>query len=353
MMRFINLPSKKPGLSPGTMVHVGEKKTGEVKLHLIDYKQDDLRETQLQNADEAASMKDSETMSWLDVTGLHDTGIISRLGEIFSLHPLILEDIVHTGQRPKIEEYDGILFLVIKMLDYDPEQGITAEQVSVVSGENFLLSFQEMEGDVFNSVRARIRKGNLRIRKMGSPYLCYALTDAVVDHYFLVLEKMGEKIEELEDELIVNPTDETMQGIHQLRGDLIALRRSVWPLREVVNEISRGDSILIPSETGVFFRDVYDHTIQVMDTIETYREMVSGMFDMYQSSIGNRMNEVMKVLTIIATIFIPITFIAGIYGMNFAFMPELQWRWGYPAAWGLMLAVIAVMVVYFKKKKWW
>lgn len=353
MLRFIKIISKKPGLAPGTLVHVGEKKIEEVKLRLFDYQRESLQESELQNLDDALPIKDSVTTSWLDIRGLHETGIISRLGEIFSLHPLIMEDIVHTGQRPKIEDYDTLLFMVLKMLDYEPEVGVTTEQVSIVSGENFLLSFQEKDGDVFDSVRARIRKGNIKIRSMGSPYLCYALTDAVVDHYFIVLEKMGEHIEELEEELLSRPTDETLQAIHQLRGDIISLRRSIWPLREVVHEISRGDIELIPEETEVFFRDVYDHTIQVMDTIETYRDLVAGMYDMYQSSIGNRMNEVMKVLTIIATIFIPITFIAGIYGMNFTFMPELQWRWGYPAVWGLMLAVIAAMIIYFKRKQWW
>jgi len=353
MLRFVNKASKKVGLAPGTVVHIGEKKADRIRLRLIEYDTEHLQETELQSVDECLPVKDSPSVSWINIDGLHETDIIEKIGKNFSVHPLILEDVVHTAQRPKLEEVDGLLFIVVKMLNYTPQQEITAEQFSLIIGPNLVISFQETEGDVFSGVRDRIRKGKGRIRKLGSDYLCYALLDAIVDNYFVVLEGIGEKIEELEEELVTHPIPDTLHEIHKLCGDIIYLRRSVWPLREVINELSRGDFTQISEVTEIFYRDVYDHTIQVMDTIETYRDVISGMLDMYLSSISNKMNEVMKVLTMIATIFIPVTFVAGIYGMNFKIMPELEWPWAYPAVWGVIVFVSAVMVVYFKKKRWW
>jgi magnesium transporter len=249
-----------------------------------------------------------------------------------------------------LEQY---LFVILKMLFYDKEtREIKPEQVSLILGSNFVITFQEREGDVFNPVRDRIRRGKGRIRKMNADYLAYALIDTIVDHYFVVLEKLGELVEELEEELVANPTTETLQAIHTVKIELIFLRRSVWPLREAVSSLERGESILIHESTNLYLRDVYDHTIQVIDTIETFRDMVSGMLDVYLSSVSNKMNEVMKVLTIIATIFIPLTFIAGIYGMNFKYIPELEWHWGYAAALIFMGLIALVMVMYFKNKKW-
>jgi magnesium transporter len=241
----------------------------------------------------------------------------------------------------------------LKMLYLDNETSETqVEQVSLVFGKNFVISFQEKQGDIFETIRERIRNGKGRIRKMGTDYLAYALIDAVVDHYFIILEKDGEKIEELEDKVVSDPKPETLQKIHRLKREMIFLRRSVWPLRELVNSLERGESPLIHKATRIYLRDVYDHTIQVIDTLETYRDMLSGMHDTYLSSISNRMNEVMKVLTIIATIFIPLTFIAGIYGMNFEFMPELKWRWAYFSVWGVILIVAVFMLIFFRRKKW-
>ncbi len=234
----------------------------------------------------------------------------------------------------------------------DDEHEIKAEQISLILGSNFIISFQEREGDVFNHVRERIKKGKGRIRRMGADYLAYALLDAIVDSYFAILEKFGETIEMMQEELVTNPAPETLQKIHTLKREMIFLRKSVWPLREVVNSLTRGEASLIHESTGIYLRDVYDHTIQVIDTIETFRDMVSGMLDIYLSSVSNKMNEVMKVLTIIATIFIPLTFVAGIYGMNFKSMPELEWRWGYLMVWVVMIIVFSVMVIYFKRKKW-
>ena len=353
MLRFINKTSGKVGMAPGTLVHIGEKKVEKTLLRLIDYDLENLEEKELQSVEEMGRLKESPTVSWINVDGLHDINIIEKIGKIFSIHPLILEDIVHTGQRPKLEDVEELLFVVIKMLKYSSGKEIIAEQFSLILGPNFVISFQEIKGDVFEGVRERIRKGKGRLRKLGSDYLCYALLDAIVDNYFVVLEDMGEKIEEYEEELLTDPTPETLHKIHKLRGDIIYLRRSIWPLREVINEILRGDISQISEATEMFYRDVYDHTIQVMDTIETFRDVISGMLDMYLSSISNKMNEVMKVLTMIATIFIPITFVAGIYGMNFEIMPELKWPWAYPAVWGIIILITAVMAIYFKKKRWW
>lgn len=264
-----------------------------------------------------------------------------------------MEDIANTGQRPKIEDFVDYIFVVLKMLDYDEKESeITVEQLSLILGPSWAISFQENVGDVFDPIRERIRGDQGRIRKMGSDYLVYALIDAVVDNYFIALERIGEKIEDIEDELVANPVPETLRAIHNLKRQMIVLRKSVWPLREVISRLERWESKLISKSTDIYLRDVYDHTIQVIDAIETYRDMLSGMLDIYLSSVSNRMNEVMKVLTIIATIFIPLTLVAGIYGMNFNYMPELKLSWGYPLVLSIMLAIGIVMLLYFRKKKW-
>jgi len=344
---------EKVGLPPGTLVHVGERKTEKVKITIIDYDPKNYQEKEVDKIEECFSFKDKPTVTWINIDGLQEVEIIEKIGAYFGIHPLVLEDIVHTGQRPKGEDLGDYLFIVLKMIYHDEnEDEIMGEQVSLILGQNYVISFQEREGDIFNPIRNRIRNGKGRIRKAGADYLAYALLDAIVDQYFLVLERFGEKIESLEEELVTYPTPETVQLIHKLKRDLIFLRKSVWPLREVISGLERGESPLIVEPTGIYLRDVYDHTIQVIDTIETFRDMVSGMLDIYLSSVSNRMNEVMKVLTIIATIFIPLTFIAGIYGMNFKFMPELEWHWGYPTALIIMLVVVGFMVMYFRRKRW-
>ena len=319
----------------------------------MDYDETQFQEREIKEIDECFPFKETPTVTWINVDGVHDVGLIQKLGNNFDLHPLIIEDIVHTQQRPKMEESENYIYIVLKMLYFDNAQNETqVEQVSLVFGKNFVISFQEKEGDIFETIRERIRNGKGRIRKMGTDYLAYALIDAVVDHYFIILENDGEKIEELEDKVVADPKPETLQKIHRLKREMIFLRRSVWPLRELVNSLERGESPLIHKATRIYLRDVYDHTIQVIDTLETYRDMLSGMHDTYLSSISNRMNEVMKVLTIIATIFIPLTFIAGVYGMNFEFMPELKWRWAYFGVWGVIFVVAIGMVIYFKRRKW-
>ncbi len=353
MPRLIRKRSKKFGLPPGTPVFIGEKKIEKVKITIVDYDEDHLEEKEAKTIEECFPFKEKPTVTWINIDGLHEIEIIDKLGKHFDLHPLIIEDIVNTGQRPKMEDLENYIFFVLKMLYYDEKKDdITTEQVSLILGSNFVISFQERPGDVFDPVRERIRKSRGRIRKVGSDYLAYALIDAIVDHYFIVLEKLGEKIEYLEEELVTYPRPETLQAIHNLKRDNIFLRKSVWPLREVISGLERGESPLIEKSTEIYLRDVYDHTIQVIDTLETYRDMVSGMLDTYLSSVSNKMNEVMKVLTVIATIFIPLTFIAGVYGMNFEYMPELGWHWGYVMVWIIMVTVTALMAFYFKTKKW-
>jgi magnesium transporter len=353
MAKPVRKRSTKVGLPPGTLVHVGERKVEAARITVIDYDEAAFQEKQVAAVEECFPFKTTPTVTWINIDGLHQVDIIEKVGRQFELHPLVLEDILHTGQRPKLEDFDNYMYIVLKMLSYnDARQKVQAEQVSLVLGPNFVISFQESVGDVFDQVRDRIRNAKGRIRKMPSDYLVYSLIDAVVDNYFLILEKLGEKIEVMEEELVAEPTEKTLQHIHGLKREMISLRKSVWPLREAVGALDRSESALIGKPTHVYLRDVYDHTIQVIDTVETFRDMVSGMLDIYLSSLSNRMNAVMKVLTIIATLFIPLTFIAGVYGMNFKYMPELEWRWGYPAIGLVMAAVAIVMLVYFRKKKW-
>jgi len=353
MVRFMKRVSKKVGLSPGTLVHIGEKKTEQVRIRIIDFDDQHIEERDLGAIEECFPYKDTLGTSWINIDGLHEISVIEKIGQHFNLHPLVLEDILNTDQRPKMDDHEEYAFLTLKMLTYDDgDHQLKMENVSLILGSTFVITFQEVEGDIFASVRERLRKAKGRIRKGGTDYLAYALIDAIVDHYFVVLEKIGDEVETMEEELVTRPSPETLQLIHHLKRELIFLRKSVWPLREVIGAIERGELALIQEKTTIFFRDVYDHTIQVIDTVETLRDMVSGMLDIYLSSISNRMNEVMKVLTIIATIFIPLTFIAGIYGMNFKYMPELEWHWSYPLLWILMFAIFVVMLFYFRRKKW-
>ena len=353
MPKPIKKRSKKAGLPPGTLVHIGEKKAETSKITIMDYDEAHFQEKETKTIEECLLFKDKPTVTWINIDGLHQVEILERLGECYGLHPLVLEDILNTDQRPKMEDYGEYLFIVLRMLNYnDKSSEIEAEQISLILGTNFVLSFQEKEGDTFNPIRERIRNGKGRIRRMGADYLAYSLLDSIVDNYFIILEKLGEKIEFLEDELVTRPTPETLQIIHHLKREMIYLRKAVWPLREVIGSLERGEPPLVKETIRVYLRDVYDHTIQVIDTIETFRDMVSGMLDIYLSSISNRLNAVMKVLTIIATIFMPLTFLAGIYGMNFKYMPELEWRWSYPVVWLIMVGIGVSMLLYFRKKKW-
>lgn len=359
MAKIIKKLSRTIGLAPGTLIHVGEKKTEKIKITVIDYSKDLFQEKCVPDIKECFRFKETDSVTWINIDGIHDIKSIESIGVHYSLHPLVLEDIMNTGQRPKYDDFEEYIFIALKMLMFDGKGlEIKAEQVSLILGPNYVISFQEEEGDVFNPIRERIRKHKGRIREMGPDYLAYAILDAIVDSYFAILETVGEKIEDLEEELVSNPTPKTLTVINKLKSDAIFLRKAVWPLRDIISGLERSESKLIKKGTHIFLRDVYDHTIQVIDTVETFRDMISGKLDIYLSSVSNKMNEVMKVLTIIATIFIPITFIAGIYGMNFNSgvsrlnMPELNWPFGYIFAWSLMLTMVVIMVIYFKRKKW-
>jgi len=345
---------KTAGLAPGTLVHTGEKKIDKPAISLIEYDQERLDEKNLSTIEEAFDCRDSTITSWININGLHDIALLEKIGDHFSIHPLVLEDIVNTYQRPKSEDYDNQLFCVLKVFNLEEEtKEINSEQISFILGENYILSFQEKKNYYFEPVRERLRKGKGRIRKAGAGYLLYALIDALVDSYFDILEKLGDNIELLESELIEDPKPENRETIYKMRRELLLLRKSIWPLREMLSGIQKTESDLIHESTEVFLRDVHDHAIQIIDTIETYRDMTAGMLDIYLSSLSNRMNEVMKVLTIMATIFIPLTFIAGVYGMNFENFPELKWTWVYPwGFWGIILLLGGLMFFFFKRKKW-
>ena len=353
MFRYTRARTEKPGVPPGTVVHTEGREAGKVSISIIDYDEEHVQELSTSSPDDCSSFRDTPSVTWVNVVGIHEPGIIEDLGARFHIHPLVLEDIANVGQRPKTEEYEGYAYISLKMLSYDEGRGqVDAEQVSLILMPSTAISFQEREGDVFDVIRERIRNKKGRIRSMGVDYLVYALIDAIVDNYFAVMERLGEKVEALEEAIVSNPDPAALRTLHGVKRELILLRRSVWPLREVISGLQRNESPLVTEKTRVYLRDVYDHTIQVIDTVETLRDMASGMLEMYLSTVSNRMNEVMKVLTIIATLFIPLTFVAGVYGMNFKYMPELECRYSYPIVLAIMLGVCLVMLAYFRKKKW-
>ncbi len=353
MAKLIRRQSTTRGLPPGTPVFVGERRAEAPVITLIDYDAAELLERGVDGVDACLPFKDTETVTWINVDGLHDTALVQALCEGFGIHPLVQEDILNTVQRPKCEEYDDYLYLVLKMLRWDDDGGeILAEQVSVILARGVVLSFQERPGDVFDPIRQRLRNSKGRVRTSGADYLAYCLLDAVVDGYFVVLEHLADRLEAVETALVGHPLPATLRAIHRLKRESLMLHKSVWPLREVVQGMDRTESTLIDPATHLYLRDAQDHAVQVVDTVATVRDMLTGMLDTYLSSLSNRTNEVMKVLTIIATIFIPLTFLAGIYGMNFQHMPELHYRWAYPAVLVVMAAVAAVMLVYFRRQRW-
>lgn len=353
MSRYIKNTSLKKGLVPGALVHIGEQKLEKTRISVIDFTQQNIEWKEVENIEDVFRYRDSESVSWINIDGLHETELMNKIGKHFGIHPLLLEDILNTEHRPKIEEYGQYLFIVLKMLYYrEHDKTVMAEQLSLILGKNLVITFQERIGDVFDHVRERLRNPDSRIRSFGADYLAYALLDAVVDNYFIIIENYGEHIDDIEEELMDNPDSGTLKDIHNLKRELIFLRRSIWPLRELVSTSERSDSDLISDNTKIFLRDLHDHIFQIVDTIENYREMASGMLDINLSSASNRMNEVMKILTIMASIFIPLTFIAGIYGMNFENMPELHEKWGYPLALMVMIFIAGAMIAYFKRKDW-
>ena len=352
-MTSIKRTSEKQGLPPGTIVHVGEMHGEEVTITIIDYTADDVTERTVKKVEECFAYRDRTSVTWINVSSLHDVELIEKLGAHFGIHPLVLEDIANTRQRPKLEDMGDYIFIAVKMLERAEDDGeLVSEHVSIILGKGVVISFQEREGDVFDTVRDRIRTGKGRIRRMGADYLAYSLLDAIVDNYFTVIEELGEQVEQLEDELLESADQQMLQTLHVLKRSNRHIRRSIWPLREVANTLTRGDLSLIEEPTIPYLRDLYDHTVQVIDTVEGFRDTLASMMDLYLSNVSNRMNEVMKVLTIIATVFIPMTFIAGVYGMNFQNMPELAWPNGYYMALTAMAATGLVMLGHFRRKGW-
>lgn len=344
---------RKAGMAPGTIEYIGEQKVSRVTYEVFDYSADHLDEKHPTSVEDVLPYRDTPHISWINIEGLHDTAALARLGEHFGIHPLVMEDIVNVHQRPKMEDYKDYLYIVAKMVYFDETRNLTlVEQVSLVLGARYVISFQEGGGDVFGPIRERLRGGQGRSRTLGPDYLAYALLDAIVDHYFLILERVGERVEKLEDELLREASREVRVALHELKRDLLILRRSIWPMRDVLANLSRFETSLIQSGTHVFLRDVYDHSIRVVDYFETYRDMLMSLQELYLASISNRLNEVMKVLTIIATVFIPLSFFAGIYGMNFEYFPELRWRWGYPLFWLAVLLIGGGMLYAFRRKRW-
>ncbi|QDO95133.1 magnesium/cobalt transporter CorA [Formosa sediminum] len=346
---------QKTGLSPGTIVYTGQKQTQQLYIEVFNYSPSHVLEKELPKIEDAFTFKSDSTeeVTWININGLNHTYAIESIGQHYNIHPLILEDIANISQRPKIDEFEDYLSLSMKMLYYDTEKGLISEQITLILGQNYVLTFQESEGDVFTGLRDRIRLGKGRLRTLGSDYLFYALIDNIVDHYFVVVESLGDKIEDLEDDLFNgNTQDNISTQIQDLKREILRIRRAIFPMRDIINRIEKSEHKLIDSKTIPFFQDVYDHTIQVNENTEVYREMVWGLMDMYMTGISNKMNEVMKVLTIISTIFIPLTFIAGIYGMNFDNMPELHHPYSYPILLVIMLIMFIFMIIYFKRKKW-
>jgi magnesium transporter len=346
-----------PGTAPGTLVPPEHPRTDKVHMAVIDYARDHFEEKPIDKVEDLFPYRDTRTTTWINIEGLNDIPLLEALGRHFGIHPLTLEDMLNCGQRPKVEDYGTYQFIVMKSLRMNDDDCLETEQISIVLFEHLVITVQEIPGDSFEAVRERLRKGKGQIRAAGADYLAYSLIDALIDEFFPVLEKYGERLETLEDEVIKRATPDTLNEVHRIKRELLLTRRMAWPEREVVNALQREGNDLIRPETRVFLRDCYDHIIQVIDMIETYRDLAGGLLEVYLSSVSNRMNEIMKVLTIISTIFIPLNFIAGVYGMNFDRnspynMPELGWRYGYPAVLCVMAAVGLSLVLYFRRKGW-
>jgi magnesium transporter len=344
---------RRVGLSPGTLLHIGERHLENARLELFSYSPEHLQEQGDIKVEDCLPAIRQPGNHWVNLTGIHDIALVEQLGSTVGLDALALEDLLNTEHRPKVEVFDETLLVILKMLAFDAESdSLVSEQVSIALGRNLVVSFQERPWDLFDGVRERLQTTRGRMRHRGPDYLAYALIDAVVDGYFVVLEQLSERLTDLEEELAGHPQRTTLKRIHQFKRDLIVLRKAVWPLREVVAALERDEAELIDERTTPFLRDLYDHVIQVIETVETLRDSVSGLLDLYLSSVSQRTNEIMKVLTVMATIFIPLTFLVGVYGMNFEYMPELGWRWSYPVLWLLMLVCAGGMLLAFRRKKW-
>lgn len=352
MAKTTDTRNDKAGLPPGALIHVGKRLVDQAKVSVIDYSPNEFVRSELGDIQESENYRVKDSVSWINIDGLHDTKLIAKLGKLYDLHPLLLEDVLNTKHRPKVEEFEDSIFVTLKMLGIDERGEIASEQVSFVLGESWVISFQEQEGDIFDTMRERLesKKGNARMK--GADYLLYRLIDTVVDGYFLITDHIASEMDALEDTIINSQDDGSMSRIQELKKELIKLRRAISPLREAVTTVQNSSSALIQPETYRYLGDVHEHLIQVTENIDNARDMLIDLRDVSQSIQNNRLNEVMKVLTIMSSIFIPMTFIAGIYGMNFQYMPELQWHYGYFGALSLMVVIPVVMLWYFQKKGW-
>ncbi|MBL7932500.1 MAG: magnesium/cobalt transporter CorA [Bacteroidia bacterium] len=338
------------GAPPGTLIYTGDQ-SGRIKISLIEFNEAEFFEEEFYDLSDCLSRIKTGMIKWINVEGVHNTSLIEKIGQIYGIHPLTLEDIVNVDQRPKFEEYDNYVLSVMKMIMY--EEKVLAEQLSLILLKDTVISFQEPHGgDAFTIIRTRLRQAKGRVRKLGADYLFYCLMDAAVDYYFNTVEKIGDKVAKVEEEIISEPKEESLLELYNLKREIIYLRKQVWPLRDMLSNLQRSESEFISSNSFIFFRDLQDHTTRIIDTVETYRDLLSGIMDIYLSTNANKMNQVMKVLTIMSSIFIPVTFIAGVYGMNFEFMPELKSPYGYAGVWVVMLGVMGGLVYYFKRKKW-
>lgn len=354
MTESLSNASEKLGFPPGSLIHVGEILEPITRISVINYNKNKFEEQQILSIDEIYKYKDSDTVTWVIIEGLTNVEFIERIGEIFGIHQLVLEDILNTHQRTKLEEHDKYLYIVLKsLIPEDNHFSIAYEQISLLVLKNFVFAFKEKKDELFLPVLQRIKTGNGRFRSLGADYLTYAILDTVVDQYFVMIDSLDEAITSLEDSLLTSePTQTLLINIQTLRKEIITLRRNISPTRELMSGLLRSESELIDEKTQLYLRDVSDHAIRVMEMIESYRDILSGLIDIYVSSVSNKMNEIMKVLTVFASIFIPLTFLAGIYGMNFEYMPELRWKWAYPTLWVIFITIPIVLIVYFKKKKW-
>jgi magnesium transporter len=346
--------SEKSGLPPGSLVHVGEVQDAKTRMTVVDYSKDNIEEQQIHSIDDILEYKKSDTVTWVIIEGLTNVAIVERIGMIFDIHQLVLEDILNTHQRPKFEEYDDHLYIVLKaLLSENKNFTVVYEQVSIIVLENFVIVFKEKTDDLFKPIQQRIKTSKGRIRSLGSDYLTYAILDTIVDQNYFLIDSLADAITTVEDSLLASePTRETLHTIQMLKREIISVRKNVSPIRELMAGLLRSESELIDEKTHIYLRDVSDHVIRVIESVESYRDILTGLLDVYISSVSNKMNEVMRVLTVFASIFIPLTFLAGIYGMNFEYMPELKWRWAYPALWVVFILLPVVLLVYFKKKKW-
>ncbi|MGC9004944.1 MAG: magnesium/cobalt transporter CorA, partial [bacterium] len=352
MPRKFKERAKKVGLPPGSLVYLGERKE-ETKIKVVRYDKENFQEEVLEGSPDCSSLKDAKTPTWVDIVGIQDVEIVDKIGKCLELHPLVLEDILATDQRPKIEQFENYLFTTFKVFHLRKKgEDLEPEQISLILFPNLLVSFREIDSELFNPIKRRLSNEKDIIRSSGVDYLLYALLDTVIDNYFIVVDKLGEGLESLEEKAITSPVPQTIQSIHQLRRKILLLREHLWALREVITHLERGYSPLINPSLQIYFRDILDHIFNLMETTETTREILASILDIYLSSVSNRLNEVMKVLTVIATIFMPLTFIVGVYGMNLKYMPEINWKWTYPVIWAVMLITAGAMYYYFKRKGW-